>query len=347
MSLAAFEFRLRNGAVSEETRAQALAAFAGYPIANEPFLLGAVQALAKGDDARGEMLLLEARRRNPRSRITRILLLDRFLRSGRTREAGVEVGALTRLLPAASTVLVPELARMATDPKSAAATREVLRREPNIRDAVLSHLASKKASAETVLALSRDTGGMRSPKAKNWQTMLMRRLIEDGDLNRAYRLWRIFGGDDAGDREKGLYDPAFSGLRGLPPFNWHLSAGSDGAAEASQGSLQITYYGRAAAVFAEQLLLLKPGRYRLQLEAEGDASGEGSKLAWTLDCHGSQNSLVELPLMNVTSRVAVKSADFTIPSGCPGQWLRLRGSPGEFPSEQSAAIRKLQIARLG
>lgn len=343
IGLAMYEFGRNNGAVSKAAQADALAALADYPIAEEPFLLAAVSAIAAGDAARGEQLLLEARDRNPRSRMTRLLLLDRFLRDGRIREASMEITGLTALVPQSSEVLVPEVARMAVAPRTASAMKTVLRREPGLLDAVLVRLAATKASPEAILELAGPAAVQRSADPRGWQSVLVRRLIDEGDVGRAYALWRTFTGISGQNLAKGLYDAEFRGLPGSAPFNWSLTTGADGAAERAAGGLQIIYYGRAPITLAEQLLVLAPGRYRLQLQAEGDASGEGSRLVWTLGCHGSEASLLELPLTDVGASPSAFAAEATVPAGCRGQWLRLRGLSAEFPTEQSATISKLQL----
>lgn len=347
IGMAMYEFARNNGAVSPASQAEALGALADYPIAEEPFLLAAVSALAAGESARGEKLLLEARSRNPRSRMTRLLLLDRYLRNGRIEEASGEIAGLTTLVPETARVLVPELARMAMDPRTAPAMRAVLRREPALLGGVLARLAATKASPEAIMDLAGPMAAQRSADPDAWQSVLVRRLIEEGDLPRAYALWRTFTGVGGEGTAKGLYDADFSGLPGSAPFNWRLTANGDGAAERQNGALQVAYYGRTPMMLAEQLLLLAPGRYRLSFEAEGDASGEGSRLVWSLACVGSQGSLLELPLSNVGPSPSSFAAEATVPAGCRGQWLRLRGLAAEFPTEQSATIRKVRVSGGG
>jgi hypothetical protein len=174
-------------------------------------------------------------------------------------------------------------------------------------------------------------------------------LVRQGEVDRAYRLWREFGKIPDSGAGKGLYDPGFRGLPGSAPFNWSLTAGAEGVAErASGGTLQASYYGRTDLVLAEQLLMLQPGRYRLQFDAEGDAKGEDSKLAWTLTCLGSNAQLVQVPLAGVTFTPRTLGASFSVPaSGCRAQWLRLGGGAAEFPSEQAVTIRNLKLAGAG
>jgi hypothetical protein len=153
----------------------------------------------------------------------------------------------------------------------------------------------------------------------------------------------------AGVAGKGLYDPDLGGMPGSPPFNWRLVAGAEGVAErASGGGLQVAYYGRVNAELAEQLLMLEPGRYRFEFQAEGDAKGETSKVGWTLTCQGSKSVLMQLPLSGITYAPRKISATFAVPTGgCAGQWLRLAGTAAEFPAENSITMRKLKIAKEG
>ena len=155
---AMLKFSLGNGRVTPETRADAVAALNEYPLAEEPFLLEGVAALAKGNAKRGEALLEEAKRRNPRNRLARLLLLDRYLRTERARNAAAELGILTVLMPRTGEVLIPHLAKMVTDPKSAGTLRGALNNNPGLLNAVLTRLASDGASPGTILQLAAAAG---------------------------------------------------------------------------------------------------------------------------------------------------------------------------------------------
>ena len=134
LAAAITEFTLRGGAVKAATKEKARAALSKAPLEEEPFLLAATEALAAKQNERGLELLLESRRRDPRSRLTRLLLLDRFLRSGRISEATDEMTALTGLLPQAGGLLVEELARLAQNPETVGALEKALRQNPGFRD---------------------------------------------------------------------------------------------------------------------------------------------------------------------------------------------------------------------
>jgi hypothetical protein len=347
MALARLEFDLRQGRVTPAARQGAIDALRHSALAEDPFLLAGVQAIADGNPRHGEALLEESRRRNPRSRLTRLLLLDRYLRAGRVDPAGGELTALTQLVPEAGAALAPGLADMARDPKLASGTATMLARTPQIRDAVLVQLASANADPALILRIA-ERGAPSAPGA-DWQRILSARLVAQGRVAEAYGLWKRFSGASAPAEGKGLYDPGFKGLPGGPPFGWELAGGGEAAAErAPGGSLQVDYYGRTAVQLARQLTMLKPGAYRLQMRVEGDAKGEGSRLTWNVTCLGSKASLLQLPLVGIDSSPRVLGGSFTVPaSGCAAQSVSLDGAPGDVPAEQSATIGALELRPAG
>src|SRR5439155_24346006 len=109
----------------------------------EPFLVAGIAADAAHEEGRAEALLAEARRRNPRGRFTRLLLLDLYLRHGRSEAAGAELAALSRPIPEAGGALVPELSRLPPDPKTRPGLAKMLRQNPDIRDVTPANLAGK------------------------------------------------------------------------------------------------------------------------------------------------------------------------------------------------------------
>jgi hypothetical protein len=345
MSLATLEFTIRNGRVKPESRAAAVRALDRSALADEPFLLTAVQAIADGHPALGLKLLEEARRRNPRTRMTRLLLLDRYIRAGRSEAAGAEVAAIRRLNPQLMGTLAPGLAAMARDPKTRAATARLLQRDPETRDVVLAQLAQSGADPDFVLSFA-GAGAFARPAA--WQEALVETLAARGNFGRAYKLWLAFNRISAPGDSKAVYDPDFAGLPGSPPFNWQLTPPGEGVAERSSGALQVDYYGRGPATLARQLLMLRPGAYRLEFRADGDAKGEGTVLSWNVACAPGNKPLLHLPLRDVDSAPKRFAASFSVPgSGCAAQWLSLDGTPGDVAAEQTARLSRLQIAQDG
>lgn len=345
MTLAMIEFQATGGRIRPQARQAAIDALRRAPLAEEPYFLAGMDALVRGDEAKAEQLLFEAKRRNPRARFSRLILLDRYLRTGRIDRATGEMTALATLIPDAGQVLTIELARLAKSPATAGPLVEALRRNPALRDHLLEHLAETGTDPNLILRLAREIPGTGGGSA--WQAKLVEDLVSRGQVDRAYQLWRTFSSPRAPARKEGLYDAEFRGLPGMAPFNWYFPTTSAGAAERSPTGLQVEFYGRENAELAGQLLSLKPGRYRLSMIAEGSADGESSKLSWTVDCLQSRARLGELMLTKVNYSPRRLAGEFTVPpQGCSAQRLRLIGTSSEFTKAQNAAIRGLSLTAV-
>jgi hypothetical protein len=343
IALAMAYFDAQGGRVPDAFRRDAMDALAEAPLADQPYLLAGVDALVHGDNAKGERLLEEARRRNPRLRMARLLLLDRYLRDGRIPQAVAEIKALDNLVEGASVALTAALAQMTQDPSTAPKMVPLLRRLPKLQEAVLESLVASGADESAVLNVAGPT--VRSDGSEPWKAALLSRLVKQGALAPAWDLWKSFTGYREGPGGKGIYDPGFAGLPGPAPFNWDLTSTSAGTAERGRSrNLQVNYYGRDNGELARQLLVLRPGRYTLSFKASGDAAGEGSRLVWTIGCAPGDVQLLQLPLTGVAAASRDFTAIFTVPaSGCAGQWLKLVGIAGDIGATQSAAIGGLSI----
>jgi hypothetical protein len=349
ITLAMLEFQATGGRVRPQARRAAIDALGHAPLADEPYFLAGMEALIEGDEAKAEQLLAEARRRNPRSRYARLILLDRYLRTNKIDKATGEMTALGYLIPDAGQVLTGELARLAQSPATARSLVQALRRNPGPRDDLLEYLAGAGSDPNLILSLAREVPAPRgtAPGGSPWQVKLVAKLVEKGQVDRAYQLWRTFSSPRAPARKVGLYDPELRGQPGMAPFNWYFPTTSAGAAERSPTGLQVEFYGRDDAELAGQLLTLAPGRYRLSLVAEGAADGESSKLSWKVECLQSKASLGELVLTKIDYSPRRLGGDFTVPAqGCSAQWLRLMGTSSEFTKSQNATMRGLNLAAV-
>lgn len=348
MEMGLLEIIVQNGRIAPADRDRALHALDRAALADEPFLIAGLAAAAGGDAARSEALLVEARHRNPRERMVRLLLLNRYLGTGRYAQAGSELAVILRLVPDASAALVPQIAQLAADPKTSGGLSLLLARNPSLRDTVLARLAAVGADPNLVLTLAAQSGSGGNPaNPPEWQHVLLGKLVGAGQIARARKVWlaSIGGGAVPAD---GVYDGAFRGAPGAAPFNWELVTDAEGVAErVSPPALQVDYYGRNPALVARQLLQLAPGAYRLQFRADGAAKGEGSRLEWTVGCVGAPAPLLKLPLKDIVSAPRTLAAPFTVPNaGCAAQWLRLDGIPGDVAADQEARISDLRISAL-
>lgn len=348
LALASEGVDLGMGRIDPAQRRRADEALAAEPLAAEPFLLAGLAAMSSGRGAEGQALLEEARRRNPRLRPARLFLFDRYLRTGRVEEAGIELGALRRLVPGVAGALAPQLAALVRDERIGPQLIRVLARDPDVQQAVLSRLAESGADPDLILRIAGASPTARAPDGLPWQRQLLGSLVQRGDMARALRLWRDFSGLPAGPDDKAVHDGRFQGLPGAAPFNWGLNSGSAGVAERIPApALQVEFYGRETVDLAQQLMVLRPGRYRLRFRAEGNAKGDDSRLAWRILCAGSNAPLAEFVLRDVTAAPRTMGGEFTVPAGCAAQSLRLTGIAGEFPDTQLAAVTDVQVVPAG
>lgn len=334
------------GRVDDQLLARAVAVAHDRPLAAEPFVFAGLRALQAGNLAGAERAFLEARRRNPRQRLARLMMVGVYLSQNKVAEGSSEIAAVVRLVPRAGEVLVPELARLALDPRAADAVVEAVGADP-LMGQVLERLAAQGAQPEVLMRLAARQPRLPSGAFAPWQERLVRRLTETGDVVRARSLWLRFVG--AGDRRPLVYDANFAGAAGPPPFNWSLVSSNVGVAERVRGpALEAQFFGRVAGQLATQLLMLPPGRYRLSFQAEGSANGQGSRLAWQVVCREGGAPLLDLPIRDVNYTPRDFAGEFAVPaSGCAAQWLQLVGIAAEFPSTQTARITGLALRPAG
>jgi hypothetical protein len=341
----------QGGEIDERTRNASREALERAPLAPEPLLLAARQALDDGDQLRADRLIAMAHRRNPRSRYTLMLLLEQHLRHGRVDELAGVMGVLTRLQSEAGEMLLALLARMAIEPQTTQAVRDVIESDAAIRLGVLEQLARQGANPDKILELAgSDVQPAPGEETPLWQRLMLEGLVTRGEVSSAYEAWTRLAGRQAAAPPTTIYDPDFTGLPGPAPFNWRFEQTSDGFAEVSRSSpgLFAEYYARQSVSLGGQLIRLAPGRYSLGFRAEGQAEGKDGGLAWTISCHPGGRQIGEVPITGVDYSPKTISGSFTVPeTGCPAQWLRLIGKASEYPKEQQVTIRTLRLERAG
>lgn len=315
------------------------------PLAEQPFLLAARQAVEDGDRERAGLLLDEVIRRNPRSRHGLLLRLDQQIRRNEVGEAAVTVAVLSRLLPDAGPLLVNELARMAGEPEVRDSIAGLLSADPRIRTELLEAVARQGADPDAVLSLAGPVQPSAPGETPRWQVLMLDGLVSRNRIARAREVWSTLAGVER--TPSGIYDPDFTGLPGPSPFNWRVDASPAGFAEpAPGGGLYAEFYGRDNAVLAQQLLTLSPGGYRISFRGEGNADGQGGRLSWVVACQSNNRAIATVPIVDLSASKTF-SATFAVPDGCPAQWLRLSGRFGEFPKDQTMTTTELRIAGAG
>lgn len=314
--------------------ARVIGASSRAPLAPQPFMVRGVEAQLAGSTENAIASFNAAKLREPRAAAARYFLADLYLKAGRTRDGLLEIAKLGKLVPPSVAGMAPFLATFASDRRHQDEMRAVFRAEPALEGPVLSILAAQPASADLVLALANPAG----PARREWHAPLVDNLVAANQFARAGAIWgRLNRTSVPQDR---AFDEGFASTA-PPPFNWTLAANAVGSAERSgNGALQVTFFGREDGPLANQLLLLRPGSYRIAMTVAG--SIEPGSLQWAVSCLPAKREILRLPV-----RGGGVAGRFTVPAGCPAQTLLLEGRSGDFPKTVDATIGGFQIRREG
>ncbi|HEY7005379.1 MAG TPA: hypothetical protein VH392_02755 [Sphingomicrobium sp.] len=312
-------------------------AAAKAPLSPDPFLVHGVQAQVAGDAEAAKGAFLAAQWRDPRSLPAAYFLADYYLRSGHTLEGLQQTVVLARLSPRGPGAAAPFIASYARDRSNWPLMRQLFRSQDWLEEGVLITLAQQPGNADAILALA--DAEHRKPDS-GWLAPLLQSLVTSGDYARARAIWSSIGGGQGGN---GLFDADFSKPEPPPPFNWTLASSTVGLAERQPGKrLHVIFYGNEDGLLAGQLLLLRSGRYRLQMQLAGSTVHPES-LRWSIRCDKSQEPLASAEI----DAAASQGLTFQIPENCPAQRLELSGRSGDVAQQSEATVTNLSLSPAG
>jgi len=307
------------------------------PLAPEPYLVRGVQAQLSSNGVVAEQAFLAAERRDPRSLPARYFLAELYFRRQDSTRGLAEIGALARLAPNGVQSLAPYVAAYAKDRSSWPYLKAMFHSEPKLEEATLATLATDARNADTVLTLADRN---RSGPSSAWLAPLLDSLGKAGQFARARAIWASVGHVQF-DRSALVFDSDFTQSDAPPPFNWTLTSSTVGLAERQRGAgLHVIFYGQEDGALASELLVLRPGIYRLTTVAVGSPTN-GDALLWAVTCVGGKEPLASIPLSAAVGR----AWSFTIPADCPGQRLELFGSSSDIPKQSEATIRGIILVQ--
>lgn len=333
----------RHGILPPDMLAAVRRAALAAPLDARPFLILGHQQWLDGHPDPAVTTFEAGQRLDPRLRLIHLLLLDRYLRSGRYADAAGQFSVLARLAGVAQGPIVKAMAAMSLDPQTRDAVRTTLRTDPTLERNVLIAMAKGDTPPATIFALAGPAAQADAANAGSWGPALVKRLVEQKRYDAARQVWqRIYRLSDA-PANASIFNAGFAEGRTAPPFDWTLAGGSLGAADIRNAGLAIDYYGRDSGDLASQLLVLKPGRYRFAFTVDPGKTDNAAKLFWSLTCTtGGTASLMNLAITAGATKRRI-AADVTIPADCPAQTLTLRGEAGEFPAPISLSVRDLEM----
>lgn len=309
------------------------------PLAVEPLLARGVAAQQVGQVQRSRRLFELAEQRRPRELAPHYFLADADLRAGNVEGGMRQLVRLARLSPSGIGSVAPHLAAFARNPDNWPQISATFAREPALASAVLGTLAADPANVAALLALAK---GTQRRLGASWIPVAIAAQVKARRYPQARQLWaQLSGVADRGDWL--VYDPDFRDGVAPPPFNWELAQSAVGSAERRPGQgLHVLVYGSQSGSLARQLLVLRPGRYRLITTSQGKIA-DPQALSWTLSCDSPANVLAD---------VAVKAGTridqtFAVPANCPAQYLSLDARAQDIRGDSEIRVPYVRIERLG
>ena len=308
------------------------------PLSAEPLLVRGVQAQTAGAAEGAKRAFLSAQSRDPRSLPAAYFLADYYFRSGQALPGLQQTVLLARLSPGGADAVAPFVAAYAQNRSSWPQMRALFHSQPAIEDDVLTVLARNPGNTNAILAVADQAH--RAPDSQ-WLPVLLQSLVSSGNYQQARAIWTSIGRGNAGDEL--VYDATFSSPQPPPPFNWSLTSSTVGLAERQSGKrLHVIFYGNQDGVLASELLMLRAGTYRLQLQLTGSPVHPES-LRWSVRCDKSQQPLASITL----DQAANHGWSFQVPANCPAQWLELSGRSEDIAQQSDVTITRLSLVWAG
>lgn len=325
----------RNGIADAQARELSASALRRAPLLAEPFVVAGLDASGRGDFARAERLMEEAKRRDPRSIIPRYWLFDSYLRRGDYTRGIAEAAPLIRAQPVAEQAAVAVLTALIPVPEARPALVESLRARPLWRSAFFRQAAaSPRLRGEVVGLMSMISADGHAPTRRERQAII-RGMIDTGDYQKAYALWLQSLPPGQRPATPGLYDGGFRKLSGGWPFGWWFpevpgAVGITPAPDAPSGSgLSVQIGTERTALLAEQLVLTNPGPFRLDFLVRGlDAAAGDAGVKLELRCGTGRGTLASTVVDDFTSVLRSHHLTAQVPAKCRTVLVRILSAPG-------------------
>lgn len=317
------------GGAGHASAADAVAVLGERPLSGAPFLLLGDQAIAAGHAEAAEAFYLIAARREPRNAHVRVKLVNLYVAAGDAASAAQHLDALLRISPGTGAPLLLRMLPSIDDEAVRDALASRLATDPPWRDTVPAALATAAgpAAAEALLA----NLGERAPLRPAEVALRASLLEQAGRAADARDFWRDALPAELRTLDGLVFDGGFEHGEGPEPYGWRLSSpigaavGRDTSLRAQGSSALVLLFDGRVVDFAgvSQDIVLKPGRYELNLLADLDLEVGARPFAWRIACRGTATQVARLALPARTSGWQRFSTRFEVPPACPMQQLEL------------------------
>ena len=215
---------------------------------------------------------------------------------------------------------------------------DILAANPPWRSAYLTSLYASNDGLQTAASLAVMLQASAGPLTTQELQQLYLQLLEKGQIGALTAVRARINRPAAGAL---VTNGEFDAPSAPYPFQWALIQKAGATAEVvtddtdpSNSALRVEYDGYTPANIAEQRLFLAPGQYRLQFRWRSESGNNPDRAEWAVTCEaGGPSRLVPRTTPTAADRAWTQAAlDFSVPEGCPGQWLVLRGRPMDYRS---------------
>lgn len=311
------------------------AIWAHAPASNRPLIYAAYRAARAQDPPKAASLAEAVLARDPRNVLAHALVADSALQTGDLATALFHLERLIVLSPEQSEAFADTLAGLAGTKQGLDLLDQRLAERPAWGPGVLARLNASSADFGTLLRLNQHT-----PET---QSAFVERVLRERGPQQALIAWLSFLPADEAKSLAWPYDPTFQSLPAPTPFNW--ARDRELVTFETGGGLFATYFGRGASTLAWQVMVLKPGAYRLETMASAEGEDAGGQISWVLSCYPNGPELARLPLPGNQPQAKLLATEGVVPAKreCSAQVLALKGEPGEFPIRARAHIASITI----
>lgn len=315
-------------------------------------VIGLTEARA-GRESQADELLTLAGNWSLRDGPTHAWLLDHRLRNGDYSSAFAHADTLVRrrqdIQPQVFGIFTVAGTR---DPRrSLPVITRLLAARPPWRTAYLNSLNNTPQEIQLASRLAILLETSRAPLTKDEVQRLYRLLLRKGQLQ---ALGAVREGLNRPPSDALVTNGGFGQPEAPEPFQWRLLqragiipeiVGDD--LRPNNPALRVDYDGYATGAVAEQLTSMPPGNYRFSAEVRTELGDPGARLAWTVTCASGRAMAATLPAAPARPAPGTwttLSARFTVPDGCPAQWLRLVTHADDRRSETLAWFDRITIS---
>lgn len=230
--------------------------------------------------------------------------------------------------------LFPVLRAMATEPDGVKAVVARLEETPKWRDPFLRQISdldpSHFADHEQILS---GLAASATPPTPREIMAYVERLVQARQYVQALAIWKAIAKRPATSVQDGGFTEAFARMPGAAmPFAWSIENGPGATVEIEVPpqplggpALHIVADVGAVGVLARQMLVLKPGRYRLSVAERIDQGEPLMDLRWSIRCAepGFQSPFAEPLHTSAEKRWQRLSFLVDVPTVCAAQFLEL------------------------